>query len=428
MLKIFNQFIANLGAGRKASLAEVLLIGLSLFCLPLFEAPKNVFSILFLIAWLFCAVRSRSVGGSSPFGLVIFGLMAVLWVSPIFSEFKDLITPLNSAPRWTLLALFVLLTARLDYSRDQLLFLWAAALLGGIVAVFESFWAWHLNGKPYPEFRSVGHVNHSSMYSLVLLAVGIGSLYVAVRWLNLLGLLAIVATVSFLPPSKSLVGGVAIAAILLIASVNLSIAMNWSRRTFLMSLLTAILAISAVLLLPPAEGFRSELVARVTGDNLFSGRDKILNSALAVWDQHPILGTGWFSFGAATSEANVRAVLDANGINYDGTFYWHFPHGHNLWTTILIERGLVGLFLITILLFLYFKTFMPIAFTHEKIDPLDRGVSSAAFLVAVGFTVAGLGNTTMMNEHGHAGMAFIAIAYGYLRGNGRLSQMKSPIL
>ena len=39
-----------------------------------------------------------------------------------------------------------------------------------------------------------------------------------------------------------------------------------------------------------------------------------------------------------------------------------------------------------------------------------------AQLVVIGFIIGGLGNTTMQNEHGQAGMMMLAIAAGYLRG------------
>ena len=65
------------------------------------------------------AIRGRVLGRASPFDLPIAGLAAVLWVAPVFSDFGDAITPLNSAPRWTLLALFVLAASRLDYTRGQ---------------------------------------------------------------------------------------------------------------------------------------------------------------------------------------------------------------------------------------------------------------------------------------------------------------------
>jgi O-antigen ligase len=404
---------------RSASLAEVLFLSLALFCLPLFEAPKNVFSALFLIAWVIQAVRTRSLGANCAFNRQIFGLAVVLWLAPLFSAYGDTITALNSAPRWTLLALFVIAAARLDYSRGQLLLIWAALLIGGVTAVVESFWVWSDNGKTYPEFRSVGHVNHSSMYTLVPLAAGLGALYLQNRWIEVLGLFAVASTLAFLPPSGSLVGGVAITAVL-IAAISVYATRRWSLRGLLLAVAGGVIIVGGVLMMPPAANFRTELQTRIASDDIFSGRGKILNSALVVWDQHPVLGTGWFSFGPATSEEVVRADLEADGLEYDPNVYWHHNHGHNLWTTMLIERGLVGLVLVTLLLFLYFRTFLPIVLSRDLNDRFDRGIALGGLLVAVGFAVAGLGNTTMMNEHGQAGMAFIAVAYGYLRGRGLL--------
>ena len=402
---------------RRATATEVAFIAAVVFCLPLFEAPKNVLSAVFLIAWLVQAIRTKNLGQSSRFDILIFGLAAVLWIAPFFSEFGYIITPLNSAPRWTLLALFVLSASRLDYTKGQVAVILSALMIGGVIAVIESIWVWSLNGKPYPEFRSVGHVNHSSMYSLVSLAAGIGAVWLPNRWLKVLAFCAIISTVAYLPPSRSLVGGMAIVAILMVGAGVFAVTRS-SVRSLVVTTLSIAIVLGSVLSSPPASGLRQEMVARVTGDNILSSRDKILNSALAVWDQNPIFGTGWFSFGVATSEARVRAALLEDGKNYSEDNYAHLPHGHNLWTTMLIERGLVGIVLVTALLFLYFWTFLPLAMSRDRMEPSDRGVAVAALLVAVGFTVAGLGNTTMMNEHGHAGMAFVAVAYGYLRGRG----------
>ncbi len=419
LIKIFKLRVSD----RCTSSLELILLALTFLCLPLFEAPKNIFSILFLLVWVVQAVRFRSVGSPPNFSYLILGLAFVLWVAPIFSDYKATISPLNSAPRWTLIALFVVAVGQLTYSKKYLLILWAALMGGGVFAVIESLWVWKLAGNEYPEFRSVGHVNHSSMYTLIPLAAGLGALYAREKWLQMLGLVVIASSLAFLPPSRSLVGGVAITA-LLIAALSIVAVRKWSLQGLTLSVIVGLAVVAVVLMTPPAEGFRGELVERVTGDNFFSGRDKILNSALAVWDQHPLLGTGWFSFGTATSESVVRAALETDGVEYDPNVYWHYPHGHNLWTTMLIERGLIGVALVTILLFLYFRTFLPIALSHEQLDPVDRGAAVGALLVAVGFAVAGLGNTTMMNEHGHAGMAFIAVAYGYLRGRGIIHSSK----
>lgn len=410
------EFLAPFKVERVASRKEIFLLASTLFSLPLYEAPKNVFSVVFLVAWIFEAFRTRSIGVSCPFNLPILGLSVILWISPLFSSYGDIITPLNSAPRWTLLALFAVAAARLNYTRMQFMIIASALMLGGVAAVLESFWAWHLNGKEYPEFRSVGHVNHSSMYSLIPLAVGLGAVYSRECWFKALGVITIAASLLFLPASRSLVGAAAITVILIVFA-SVATVQARSFRVLLLSISSSILFVFPVLMSPLGAMFRAEFVNTVTGKYGFAGRDKIFNAVVAVWDQHPFLGTGWFSFGTATSEEAVRLALVADGTLYDPNFYYHLPHGHNLWMTILIERGLVGVVLVTTLLLVYFTTFLPIALGHKQLRSPDRDAVLGALLVAVGFFVAGLGNTTMMNEHGHAGMGFIALVYGYLRGN-----------
>ena len=74
----------RLFGARSATALEVSLIAIVLFCLPLFEAPKNAFSALFLIVWVFNAVRGRSLGRASPYDLFLVGLAAILWVRLCF--------------------------------------------------------------------------------------------------------------------------------------------------------------------------------------------------------------------------------------------------------------------------------------------------------------------------------------------------------
>lgn len=402
---------------RSATSVEVAMISIVAVCLPLFEAPKNVFSILFMVIWLFMAVRGRSLGSSSPFDLPILGLASILWIAPLFSDFGDVITPLSSAPRWTLLALFVVACSRLNYTHQQLVQVMSAVMVGGILAVAESIWVWNSNGKLYPEFRSVGHVNHSSMYSLIPLAVGFGAVHMRQFWFRALGVISITSTIIFLIPSKSLVGGITITIIMMLA-LAFDALRRQSVRRLLLSVIAPPVLMAALLASPIASNFRSEAVVRVTGDNFFSSRDKIFNSAMVVWDRHPIVGVGWFSFGIVTSKDEVTSALTEDGRQYDDNLYAHYPHGHNLWTTILIERGLLGVLLVSALLIFYLKYFGSVALDRRALDPCERCAAVASFLISVGFVVAGLGNTTMMNEHGQAGMTVIAVSFGYLRSRG----------
>lgn len=399
---------------RSATMPEVVLLAMVLACLPLFEAPKNVFSVLFLIVWVMYAILGRGIGRSSPFDLPIAGLAVVLWISPVFSNFGDSITPLNSAPRWTLLAVFVLAASRLDYTRDQAIGLMIAVMAGGLVAIAESFYMWSMNGREFPEFRSVGHVNHSSMYSLIPLGAALGVFYLRQKWIQVFGVVTIIATLFFTSASQSLIGAAAVT-IILVVGVGVQAWRKWSLKRLVLTSSALAILLTCFLALPTS-GIRTELASRLASDDIFSSRTKILNSSLAVWDRHPLLGTGWFSFGVVTSEGEVRAALAEDGLDYDPALYAHHAHGHNLWTTILIERGLVGLALVIVLLVLYFWTFLPLVSKRDRLHSSDHCMAVSALLTALGFLVAGLGNTTMMNEHGHAGMTLIAVCYGYLRG------------
>lgn len=402
---------------RAASMVEVALLALAFFALPLFEAPKNAASLLFLIVYAVQSLRLRHLGQASPFEWPIIGLIAVLWIGPTLSEFRDVLPPQESAVRWSLLGLFVLAAGRLNYSSRDMKVLMAALLLGGAWAVIDSFYAWSLNDRTFPEFRSVGHVNHSGMYSLIPLAVGIATFTGRAWWLKLIGACAVATTLAYLPPSRSLVSGIAIVAIIAVAALMAGYAARRLRYLIVAGLSVLALGVG-IMTLPVAQEFRAEAVERVTGDDLWSGRDKILNSALEVYDRHPLFGTGFQSFGLATAEEIVRAEVEGDGRNYDAIKdrYWFFGHGHNLWTTMLIERGILGVVLITWLLVAYFRAFLPLAIRQGAASS-DQMAAQAGVLIATGFLVAGLGNTTMMNEHGQAGMGMIAILWGYLRSS-----------
>lgn len=399
---------------REANYAEAFLVALTMMVLPIFEAPTNVFSVIFIFFWVFNAVKLKSLGRAAPFEPLVFALAVILWVAPFFSEFWSDVNSLESGRRWSLLATFVILVARLDYSHRMVSIIWICFMLGGVLAVGESFWVWSENGKEYPEFRSVGHVNHSSMYTLTVFAAGLGALMRKNYLFRSVGFCAVVCMIAFLPASKSIVGAVSLFVVLFVWLLIITIKI-WSFKTVMISFLGSSAVIGVVFLLPWSDGIRDEVILRVSGDNFWSGRDGILRSALAVWNKHPWVGTGFGSFGIATSREAVEAALLERNLPYDPQLYWHFPHGHNLWATMLVERGLIGVFLITALLITYLKFFSSWISMARSMSSIGNATATGALLITVGFIVAGLGNTTMMNEHGMAGMTFLSLSYAFLR-------------
>ena len=119
----------------------------------------------------------------------------------------------------------------------------------------------------------------------------------------------------------------------------------------------------------------------------------------------------------ASDEAVVREELATDGRDYDAEawrFLHNLNHGHNLWTTLLVERGIVGVLAVTAYLALGLFTFARL-YRDLADDPDRQAAATLGLLVIIYLVVAGLGNTTMIVEHGQAAMLLVAIAWGASR-------------
>ena len=413
---------------RFASRIEITLLALILFCLPLFEAPKNVFGLFLITTFIVLGWRS-GFGRKNTFEWPIIGLILVLWGAGFTSEYQGEtgwyhgeINLFENALRWSFLGAVVLTTGRYTFTEHQARLLWAVAGFTAVFAVGDALYGWLASGKTYPEIRSVGHVNPSGLYVLVTSAVGLGLIYLKAVWARVLAATVLLAAIGFIVPSRSIVTLVAAGCLLLYACYVFAKNSGQVYRTLIGGVILGAICIAG-LFSPVGQPFRNEIEHRITGDQVFSYRDKILFTALEVWDRNPIFGSGFNSFDAATDPEVVRAELEAEGRDYDAEAdrFFRTIHGHNLWTNALIERGLVGVALYTILLALYAWYFWRAERRIDNPNATDRVVILTSQLVVIGFIVGGLGNTTMQNEHGQAGMMMLAIAAGYLRGRMRQS-------
>ena len=117
----------------------------SLF-LPLYEAPKNIFSVLFIFlgGWVAlwhegAMVRLRS------WDLVVWAFL-LLAISPFVaywnSPYLDWLSRLSSALNWALMPLVALVILLVNISKGHLLWALRSLCLGSIVAVGEAFYSW----------------------------------------------------------------------------------------------------------------------------------------------------------------------------------------------------------------------------------------------------------------------------------------------
>jgi O-antigen ligase len=372
-------------AGRRIEIG--LLIALCVF-LPLYEAPKNLAWLGYVLAWLINRVRARDFGGpwdrwdslicawiGSGFLVAAFaGLRGSEWHAALDIVRYGGVLWLLKRTRFTEREVRLVLGALL------------ASVVAGLVHGFVKLSA----GADQLELNSVGHVNHSTLYVAIMLGVAASWLFTGrARLLNGALVVFLIASL-FMAASR--------AGVILGLLALLVLGACWWPRS------RAPLAIAAgVIVLSVAAAAAGWLVvyerhqARVEAGKSLSYRDQGWRLALAAWREYPLFGVGMDNFGRyARRDAKYAAF---------------FPHPHNLYLGALAERGLVGAGVLALVLAAWLA-----ALIRRRARPPDSdhdwllwGSAAGAWIVTA---IGGVVNTTLHHEHGLLAVLLLGLWLG----------------
>ena len=380
-----------------------LLLALAFF-LPLREAPKNIIWLAYVVTWF--ANRAFLHGGRRDFGgpWDRWDTLLLTWLASgyLAAQWAGIRTPegnewgaVNDLLRNLLLAWCV---RRARYTREQALAVLGVLVASAALGTGEALWNWKVAAiKRKLELVSVGHVNHSAIYLVIVLGVGVGALPVWWRsggraGAGLLSLaLALVGIGAFIADSRAAAGVGLLLVLLLGAALARGLAM---RRAWLFA--------GVVLLTGLTIGGVSGLTRHfdMAPGNTLTERDLIWNRAFVAVRAHPWFGVGMDNFSRIT-DARLQAWLAAEGRVYDASEYVRAPHAHSLYVNTLTERGAVGLGLLLLVLGAWgcgLWRHRPRAGNYAA-DMAAMACWCAAFsgwwvTVAIGFV-----NTTLHHEH-----------------------------
>ena len=381
-------------------------IAASLFVLPLFEAPKNLFFFLTLVFFIWQQAggafpRVHTLDKASILYLVSL-LIIFLSITPLFTLSQDSIpVALKSVMSWGKYGIFAAIVFWSTRDRIQVTFYIFAILAGGLIAVIWELFVWYNGGTYYPELNSVGHVNQSAIYVALLVVVGISALFgrafpIVVR---LIGGVTVVASLVILVPMYSVITTVALAAVMLLM---LAVLAGWKglAAVFLASTLLYQLPIPA--LQKQIQTLESHITGRVRSADPDSKRGELLNVAFITAMENRFIGTGHKSFPVAATEEVVKGYLDSQGLNYNRSEYHYDVHGHSYWATSLVEKGALGI-LGGLLLFLSWSLIcLPVSRNFAGV--LGLGVLGISALISVG-------NTVLHNEHGGLALTLMSLVF-----------------
>src|SRR5579859_5034812 len=278
--------------------------------LPLYEAPKSLAWLAYVMVWLANRVRARDFGGRWDLWdtLIVAWLVSGFAIAPFAAlhggEWRAPLDVVRNAA-----VLWMVKRSRLNepQARAVLGALVASAVIG-IVMALAQLWS-GTTGRL--ELNSVGHVNHTVVYLAIMLGVCISWLFLG-RQQVLAGAVALFVLVSiFIAASRS---GVVAA---LITVVILAVAW-WPRSRFPAVVATILLFVSAILAaVGGAEVFEKQAES-VQAGHLLNFREEAWRLAVSTWRGHPWFGVGMDNFNLASRQLATEQLRNL------------MPHAHNL--------------------------------------------------------------------------------------------------
>ncbi|MDX2217610.1 MAG: O-antigen ligase family protein [Burkholderiales bacterium] len=393
-------------ASRNAEL--VLLLGLA-FVFPLYEAPKNIFGVLFFVIWAVNRWRSSQWGG--PWGrwdaVIAASILLALAGTP-FAGIKG--GEWLGARDVVRTFLFLWCLVRAGYSREQWLAVFISLIAGTLLATAIGAWQFAGSNKEGLELHSIGHSNHTATYLCTVFGVAAAMLSgmwtcIAARWR------AVLAVVLGLIAVAVVATGSRVAVVCLPIAVLLAVAPHLRRSWKPLLAVSGVLAVSAVLLVASDPWVLRKHVRNIDSQNVLAYRDLLWERAVTAWRAHPVFGIGMDNFSRISTD-QYRKWTAEQGRSWDPARDFLAPHAHSLYFDTLAERGMLGV--VAVLLF-FIAWIASLARGFFRMTERHEWVAwTAAALALLTTSFIGLVNSTFHNEQ--AAVAMICLAAWLSRG------------
>ena len=387
------------------NLSFYLLLGL-VVSLPLLEAPKNIFLVLFVVnSAVVIATRISNIPRTNfvtgiPFLLLALSGMVSVWTS---------LNPLALDPfQWALYPLSGFLVVSLGLTEDRIRILITAMLIGCIVAMLESKF-WQYEGI---ELRSVGYKTHSILFVIVSGVAAIFSLQDKTSSLFEYGLATITLIFLMFAVTSSNTGvgplGLSILALFLIWS---GVGRGIIRFRNFVVISVCFIFIVAVLVEDASlnQGLVTNFYQSI--DSEIAKSKNLLESALVSVSGNRFwfgYGVGQFAFAVSADNLESLWISSQNAGPLPQEFV-SSNHGHGIFSTLIVERGVVGTIFFATGILTYSLLLLNRVLTKEGQNLHYLFLGFATVLIQL---MLGMVQTTFHLEHGLLGFLMMALAFG----------------
>ena len=398
---------------------DLFMLSLMIVSLPSVEAPKNFFLVGYLVTrsiFEFIEWKQRKIKwthwDSLFFAFVLTAFLSTIFAGmPHLEEWKGYIVLLTAILTGWLLS-------RAQYSRRNYQGLFIIIVLSAIPPVLVGLYQYLIiHTKPNLQLYSVGHVNHSAIYLVMIFGASLGwflshfsldklKVNLSNLYLIALGILSLIFFVSLIiGQSRAAFGVGSILGLLIINFVAKS------KKIKLIGCISIMLIILFSIVL--RTGVIEKQISNQKANNVLSSRDKVWNVSLEASRFFPLFGIGLSNWHFITLD-QLKKSVESRGKTFDANNYYFPGHAHNHYLSAFVERGIVGLLVTLTFMLLWIRhiiqTFKWAKKTKESIRLWSGSLS--AWVTTFG---VGLVNTTFHHEHAILACLFLGIYISYTR-------------
>lgn len=365
------------------------LLYIFIFALPLSEAIKNISVWLLILVLIFNLQVDIFLKLDIISKSVLFVFVTII-VSTIYSiDLNHSIAGLMDVV--AMLLLFIIIR-HIDLNNRVEKYLVPFLLIGFLVTLSIGYYNYFILNSQFLELKSVGHVNHSSIYMLLIYCISISyavfgqfdqnyKKFIFIIVILIFSLISIFITGSRATMYTSIVITLLLVCYCVLNTKNLKIVL-WFFALFVLILFTIFVFSNNYIL---------EKFTRGLEDNARIG---IVMAFLSSWlDGNILFGIG----------LNNSSLIDLN--NYGYFDRQHYSHAHNTFVTFLVERGLFGL-----IAYLGFMFVVAVKLFQKFYLNRNSWILVASILIWIVNMIISFVNTTFHHENAMLMVVFFGLA------------------
>jgi O-antigen ligase len=408
----------------KLKFLEIALLSLFLAFLPSLEAPKNIFLACYLLVALY---------RQSQLPLSNWNVWDWIFLCLILSPFLTALSPgFAGGAEWKgfrgmlLWTIFGWTISRSDYNfiEKKYLFIFSIImtlppLIWGLVELL------FLHTSKSLELHSVGHVNHSAIYLCIIFGASVSILLSQSQKLkknNIFFYMSLIAIFLIYGLLKSESRGVfGIALVLAFAIIFLSKASMKMKVILSFIIITFTIHFTIVKPLPVVT---KQLVSMNSHDVYGIGeRTKVWNAAFEVARLNPLLGIGNGNWNYIELDQIKLAVQSRGEVFNPENYALQYAHPHNIYLANLVDRGIFGLIIFLIFMFVWLITLIN-SYKKFNQDPKSLLLIMGSFSAWMSIFGIGFVNTTFHHENTLLALFFLGLHLSFLRQKNQLKLLK----